>query len=50
MGNPFERGPERDPHEKVPCPNCGGSGKVKKGEKYETCQRCDGKGWYLSRK
>lgn len=50
MPNPFERGPERDPRERVPCRECGGSGKVQKGGKTVTCPRCDGKGWHLTQK
>lgn len=50
MPNPFEGGPERDPREKVPCPECGGTGKVRKGDKETRCPRCDGKGWYLTRR
>lgn len=46
MPNPFERGPEKDPHERWPCPDCGRSGQ-KDGKK---CKRCDGKGWILTQK
>ena len=45
MSNPFERGPEKDPHEK-PCTECGGTG-FKDGKE---CKRCDGKGWVLTQK
>lgn len=44
MPNPFEQWPEKEPHEE-PCPECGGSGQ-KDGE---TCERCDGRGWILTK-
>lgn len=43
MPNPFERGPERDPHERVPCRECGGSGKVQKGGRQRPAPGATGK-------
>lgn len=47
MPNPFERGPEHDPHERT-CPMCNGRGTVKndRGE-WVTCPQCGGRGTVL---
>lgn len=45
MSNRFEKGPEKDPHERT-CPECAGQGQ-KDGKK---CSRCGGSGVILDRR
>jgi len=50
MKNPFEKGPESDPHETT-CPKCAGRGTIEDDKgKEKTCDRCNGKGWILTQK
>ncbi len=45
MANPWERGPERGPEQKVTCPDCDGSGRVDDGKGgQKQCGRCAGTG------